>query len=174
MPNSLIESCIIPLVKNRCGDLTDQNNYRPVALANILSKVFELVLLSRLEKFLWSTDNQFGFKAGHSTEMCVYLLQEFIDFCRRHNIATFVTFLDASKAFDRVNYWKLFQKHIDRNTPLYIVKIMSFWYKTQTMCVQWGNSISSKFSVGNGVKQGGILSPKLFNVYVNDLSVKLS
>ena len=42
------------------------------------------------------------------------------------------------------------------------------------MCVQWGNSISSKFSVGNGLKQGGILSPKLFNVYVNDWSVKLS
>ena len=47
----VIESCIIPLVKNRCGDLTDQDNYRRVALVNILSKVFELALLSMLKKF---------------------------------------------------------------------------------------------------------------------------
>ena len=37
------------------------------------------------------------------------------------------------------------------------------------MCIQWGNSISSKFSVGNGVKQGGILSPKLCNVSADSL-----
>ena len=84
---------------------------------------------------------------------------------RRHNTATFVTFLDASKAFNRVNYWKLFQKLIDRNTPLYIVKIMSFWYEAK-QCVSMGNSISSKFSVGNGVIQGGIFSPKLFNTCI--------
>ena len=42
------------------------------------------------------------------------------------------------------------------------------------MCVQRGYAISSKFSVANGVKQEGILSPELFNVYVYDLSVKLS
>ena len=48
----VIESCSIPLVKNRCGDLTDQDIYRLVALVNILSKVSELALLSRFKKFL--------------------------------------------------------------------------------------------------------------------------
>ena len=39
------------------------------------------------------------------------------------------------------------------------------------MCVRWGGSVSSKFTVSNGVRQGGILSPFLFNVYMDDLSV---
>ena len=42
------------------------------------------------------------------------------------------------------------------------------------MCVQWGSSISINFHVSNGVKEGGILSPKLFNFYIDDLSVRLS
>ena len=43
----------------------------------------------------------------------------------------------------------------------------------QTMCVQWDNSLSAEFCVTNGAKQGGILSPKLFNVYMDDLSCSL-
>ena len=49
-----------------------------------------------------------------------------------------------------------------------------FWYRTQTICVKWGKLCSSYFSVNNGVRQGGILSPKLFSVYADDLSVALS
>ena len=49
-----------------------------------------------------------------------------------------------------------------------------FWYRTRTICVKWGKLCYSDFSVGNGIRQGGILSPKLFSVYVHDLSVALS
>ena len=42
------------------------------------------------------------------------------------------------------------------------------------MFIRWGNSCSNKFYVTNGVKQGGILSPALFNVYMNNLSVTLN
>ena len=52
----------------------------------------------------------------------------------------------------------------------YIVRILCYWYAQQTMCVRWGSSISASFRVSNGVRQGGILSPHLFNVYVDDLS----
>ena len=91
-------------------------------------------------------------------------------FYSRHNTATFITFLDASKAFDRVNYWKLFQKLIDRNTPLYIyiyiVKITSFWYTTQTIQC----SVSKFFALTIGLRQGCNLSLHLFNMYIDDLS----
>ena len=88
--------------------------------------------------------------------------------------SVFVTFLDASKAFDRLNHWLLFDKLIFRGVPKFIVKILVYWYSMQKMCVQWGNSISSCFMVTNGVKQGGILSPKLFTLYMNDLSILLN
>ena len=83
-------------------------------------------------------------------------------------------FLDASKAFDRVNHWLLFKKRIDRKVPLFIVRLLCFWYTNQKMNVKWGAAISNTFSVHNGVKQGGILSPLLFCVYMDDLAVKLN
>ena len=72
-------------------------------------------------------------------------------------------FLDASKTFDRVKHSVLFNKLTRRGIPGYIVKLLSYWYAKQTMRVRWGDCISSPFRVSNGVRQGGILSPYLFN-----------
>ena len=83
-------------------------------------------------------------------------------------------FLDASKAFDRLKHTTLFRKLIDRRVPNFIVRIMMYWYANQTMCVRWSGIVSQGFRVTNGVRQGGILSPYLFNVYFYDLSIALS
>ena len=162
------------VIKNKCGSLTDSNNYRPIAIATITSKLLESVILMKCEEYLFTSDNQFGFKAQHSTEFCIYSLLEFIDYYKKRNTTVFVTILDASKAFDRVNYWMLFSKLIDKNVPLFIVKLLVFWYTKQEMKVRCGNTISSSFKVGNGVKQGGILSPVLFNIYMDKLSIALN
>ena len=68
----------------------------------------------------------------------------------------------------------LFHKLITRGVPVYIVRILSFWYSMQKMKVRWGDYVTEPFYVTNGVKQGGILSPALFILYMNDLSVRLS
>ena len=86
----------------------------------------------------------------------------------------FVCFLDASKAFDRVNHNVLFGKLKRRGIPGFIVRLLAFWYTNQKMCIRWGNVYSNEFTVSNGVRQGGILSPMLFNVYVDDLSGELN
>ena len=82
----------------------------------------------------------------------------------------YVAFLDASKAFDKISHWTLFRKLIDRNVPMYLIKVLCYWYQHQLMSVRWGYSISNVFNVTNGVRQGGILSPKLFNIYIDGLS----
>ena len=79
-------------------------------------------------------------------------------------------FLNASKAFDKINHYTLFQKLLDRETPIILVRILLFWYTKQTMCVKWGDCMSDYFYVSNGIRQGGILSPKLYSVYVDDIS----
>ena len=66
--------------------------------------------------------------------------------------------------------YTLFQKLLDRETPIILVRILLFWYTKQTMCVIWGNCMSDYFYVSNGFRQGGTLSPKLYSVYVDDLS----
>merc|ERR1712235_133697 len=62
----------------------------------------------------------------------------------------------------------------ERGVPGYLVRILAYWYANQTMQVKWGDSVSSSFRVGNGVRQGGILSPVLFNLYVDGLSIRLN
>ena len=71
MLQSTINSNIIPLVNNKCGNLGDKNNIMPIALSSITSKVFEHTILLRLEEYLWTTENQFCFKSDHSTDFCI-------------------------------------------------------------------------------------------------------
>jgi len=85
----------------------------------------------------------------------------------------FYMLLDARKAFDRVNHWTLFDKLLRRCMNSLLVRLLITWYKTQKFHVLWGGFLSDGFSVSNGVRQGGILSPFLFNVYTDDLSVCL-
>ena len=166
----MINSVIIPLIKNKCGDHTDKNNYRPIALSSIISKVFEHIIAERLEVYLWTNDNQFGFKSGHSTDLCIYALSEFIEYFKSRSTSVYVAFLDASKAFDKISHRTLFRKLIDRGVPLYLVIILCYWYQKQEMTVRWGVCISDSFKVTNGVRQGGILSPQFFNIYIDGLS----
>ena len=84
-----------------------------------------------------------------------------------------VAFLDASKAFDRVNRPTLLLKLESRGVPTYILRLLSNELIGQYICVRWGSTHSEFFPIGNGVKQGGILSPLLFNVYMDDLSLQL-
>ena len=108
-----------------------------------------------------------------TTLINVGLLKEIIDAYRVLNGSVFTCFLDASKAFDRVNHSILFGKLSNRGIPQYVIRILSYWYENQQMCVRWGGTYSTFFSVTNGVRQGSILSPYLFNIYMSTTSVWL-
>ena len=71
-------------------------------------------------------------------------------------------YLDASKAFDKINQCVLFSKLLVKNIPNGIVRFLFVWYAKQNFYVQWNNNMSNQFNVSNGVRQGGILSPYLF------------
>ena len=98
------------------------SNYRPIALATIVSKMFESVLLFKCAEYLSTSDNQFGFKSSHSTDLCIYTLKEFIDYYKSRGTTVYITFLDDSEAFDRIDHWLLFNKNIKKGVPLFIIK----------------------------------------------------
>ena len=79
-------------------------------------------------------------------------LKEMVNLYPSLNSCVFSCFLDASKAFDRVNHHVLFEKLEKRGIPGYILRILMYWYEHQRMSVKWGNNYSEYFSVTNGVR----------------------
>ena len=99
--------------------------------------------------------------------MLIFLLKELFQNYITNGSCMYVSMLDAYKAFDKVNHSKLFGKLIDRDCATFIVGFLNHWYSTQTFTIRWCQGFSSFYTVSNGVKQGGILSPHLFNVYIH-------
>ena len=106
----LIETTIVPIIKNKCRNISSSINYRPIALATIISKLLELILLLKCEEYLCTSAIQFGFIQAHGTQLCIYTLREYIELYRKQSTTIFVTFFDASKVFDRLDHWLLFEK----------------------------------------------------------------
>ena len=77
--------------------------------------------------------------------------------------------LDASNAFNWVNYCKLFGKLLKRDISLIVLRLLLYMYISQTLSVKWGHTVYNYFTVRNGVKQGGVLSPLLFAIYTDSL-----
>ena len=71
VPHQFLSSVMVPVIKNRCGDITDVNNYGGIAI----SKVLELVLLDQIESLLVSKEQQFGFKREHGCADCSFVLR---------------------------------------------------------------------------------------------------
>jgi len=153
---------------------TDSGNYRGIALGSLLGKVFDLLLLDRYSDRLVTSQLQFGFKARRSTNMCTMVLKETISYYITHKSSVYCTILDATKAFDRVKYTKLFRLLMGRHLPPVVLRVLLFMYTHSIARVSWNGCVSRQFSVSNGVKQGGVLSPVLFCVYFDGLLCKLN
>ena len=174
MPHAMMHNIVTPIIKDRNKDVTDYNNYRGIALAPISSKVLEFVILNRYEDILNTSPNQFGFKKSHGTEECVFALKEVINYYFDHSSPVFACFVDFSKAFDRVNHDILFSKLEQRGIPMFVIRVLCFWYSYQTLAIVWGNCTSVNYCVSNSVRQSGVLSPFLYNCYTDDLSKTLT
>ena len=70
LPDSMLAGVLVPVIKDKVGKLCSSDNYRPIALASVLSKLMETLILSRIERFVLSADNQFGFKRNLGTDLC--------------------------------------------------------------------------------------------------------
>ncbi len=89
------------------------------------------------------------------------------------NSPVYACLIDALKAFDTFDHYKLFEKLLDRDLPAPIARFLLKWYHTQMLIVCWSGQVSDKFTVTNGVRQGGVLSPILFTVYIDTLITEL-
>ena len=139
LTSMFMKTAIVPIIINKNGDTSDENNYRPIALVTAASKIFELCFSVILEDYLFTHDQHFGFKSKHSTDFCTFTEKSVSKYYTQQHSLSYTCFLDASRDFDKMNYFKFFRKLLDRKIPIVIVTILLFWYSKQTVCIKWGD-----------------------------------
>ncbi|CAL8125005.1 unnamed protein product [Orchesella dallaii] len=174
IPDIVMRVTIVPILKKKGLDKSKVQNYRPIALATILSKVFELIFLSIYHNNLNTHYGQFGYKKGVGTETAVFTLRQVCHFYLRKNSPVYLCYLDATKAFDYVDHGILLQKLRKRGIDDDTLGLFRYWFCSQTFVCRWNDVISSTFPVHRGVRQGGIASAYFFAIYMDDLCVKLA
>jgi len=106
--------------------------------------------------------------------MCSLVLKESLAYYTVDGGIAFCTFLDATKVYDCVDYCKLFRELLKRDIPPVYLRLLLNMYTNSVAKVNWNGECSNYFTVANGVKQGSIVSPVLFCVYLDGLLLALS
>ena len=135
--------------------------------------MFELCIVDNVKDLLITSDSQFGFKPGLGCNHAIYSARVIINYCVSNNSTVNLCSLDVSKAFDRINHSALFIKLMNRNFPRNLIVLLSNWYRKISAIVRWNSCLSHSVKMFTGVRQGGILSPYLFAILVDDILMKL-
>lgn len=171
VPTSFKKSILIPLFKK--GDINLASNYRGLSLLDTIGKIFNSVLLNRITFWLTRHDvlNEFqaGFRREYSTIDNIFNLVNIVSLNQLQGKITYAFFVDFSSAFDLIPRNSLFYKLSSQGLSTKLVTILRMLYDGTESRVWDGSTFSEYFPVESGVKQGCILSPVLFSLYVNDL-----
>jgi hypothetical protein len=148
------------------------SSYRSISLLDTIGKLLEKILLSRIlcevrERGLLR-DEQFGFRPKHSTALQLARLVERVSRNFDERRLTGAVFLDVAKAFDAVRVYALLYKLTVLKFPSYLVKTISSYLKGRTFEASFQTATSTSRCM-RAVAQGGIISPVLFSLYVNDM-----
>ena len=143
----LLTSMLVPIIKDKLGDITSSDNYRSIAISSLVMKLFDLVIIRLFKENLYFDELQFGYQADVSTSMCTWLASETISYFQRNGSDVFTCLMDMSKAFDTVQHSCLFQKLLDQGLPSVVVRFLLVSYDNQSANVWWKEKYSRHFKV---------------------------
>ena len=168
-PSAFCESLFFPLLKDTSMDKADSSSYRGIAVAPVLSKVFEAVFAIRNADYLKTHRYQYGYKQDSSCGVCAFdLLSQGNRYCRSGS-PVHLLFVDASKAFDKVVHPRLCQKLLDRGISPVEVSLFRKSLEQSRGRVKVDGCISRSFELAAGVRQGSLLGGTMWSVYLDDL-----
>ena len=165
---------IIPIYKGKNSDEHEFVNYRPISLLPVISKIIEKVVHKQLYEYMSCNElfnnNQYGFRAKHSTE---YAAMDFVDRIMNDidkGQTAFAIFMDLSKAFDTLDHQILLQKLHYYGIHDIQLKWFESYLTQRTQYVVVNDVESTHQEIKTGVPQGSVLGPLLFLIYITDLS----
>ena len=163
----------------KAGPKMDPSNYRGISILSCLGKLYTAILNTRLTKYAIAKSilkpEALGFVAGNRTSDAHLILHSLIQrYCHQQNEKIFSCFVDFSKAFDTIPRDLLFRKLLGYGINGKFFNNLKTLYTNDNCCVKVGNQITESFLANQGVKQGCILSPLLFNIFIADIVDRFS
>ena len=142
--------------------------------SSVFLKNFEYCLLPVVTNHLPVNRNQFGYVKNSNCQRTIAILKEVLHSYIGKNSEVHCAMLDLSKAFDKININLLRDKLSSTRLPHCIIRIINFMYTNAYVNVRFNNRIGQEWKIGNGVRQGGILSAYLFNFYMYEMIEEIS
>ena len=165
----LLVSTLVPLLKDKMGNICTSKNYRSIALCSLILKTFDWLIILLFGTSLGLDDLQFAYQPNCSTTICSWIIIETIDYFINNGSEVFGCMMDMTKAFDLVKHSILFQKLMKQGLAPIFIRLLLVMYVLQSAKVRWNGNTSKEFTMRNGVKQGAVLSAILYCVYMNGL-----
>lgn len=176
VPSAWKQAKIVPIFKS--GDKEKAENYRPISVLPVLSKLLEKAVHDQLLTFLESNkllnDSQFGYREKRSTQLATTLFVDEIRQAAENGKMVGALFLDLSKAFDTISHDVILTKLCNYGVASAETQWFTDYLFNRNQKVQIGSQYSSSFSLTCGVPQGSILGPLLFLVFFNDFQEHLT
>lgn len=171
-PNGWSESYLIPILKPG-KDPKEAASYRPICLTNVLSKLMQRMVKSRL---MWELDkrdllnnNQFGFRAKRSTQDCIAILESDIQDSFSHKHQLTAIFFDLEKAFDRIWHHHVLTSLKNMGISGNMLYFIKNFLGNRHFKVALEDNLSDSYAQLNGVPQGEVLSPCLFIIALTSI-----
>lgn len=171
---TLMKQCIVILILKHGKDPMDYNSYRAITLLSCVTKTFERMIKVRLECWIKSNNilpsNQYGFKRGYGTNDALVHFVTDIQLGLSENLTTGAVFVDIKSAYDNVNLDILRQKMLSLKMPFQIAHLICNLYSNRGIYIRKNRKelIGPRYT-SQGIPQGSVLSPLLFNLYTLDI-----
>jgi hypothetical protein len=166
-PNDWQLGVVVPLYKK--GDQKDCNNYRAITLLSLTGKTYAKIIERRCRPIVEAQiqDEQSGFRAGRSTTDQLFTLHQLLEKSWAFGKEVYLCFVDLEKAYDRVPRGKLWECLQEYGIDGQLLRAIKSLYSDCKSCVRIAGKLSEQFNVSCGLRQGCVLSPLLFIVYMD-------